>query len=141
MSKNDDLKRRLKAADRRRARRPLASASTANSAVAYGDEDSSSTNRVDVTGLCIVEILKLDDKRTFRDSEVLTAMRSCLTGGTPSSAEAQLLSQRFEAISQREDVSEREYRDALQGLVRNALNHRNQDDDSAFIQFLSVLAS
>ncbi len=141
MSKSDNQRERLKAADRRRARRPSGGAGEIGSSVACGDEDSSSANRIDVTGLCIAEILRMNGKQTFRDSDVVTAVRSCLAGGTPQSPAAQTLCRRFEAINKREEVSERRYREALQGLVRNALKYRAPDDDFVFMRFLSVLAN
>ncbi|TWU49692.1 hypothetical protein [Rubripirellula reticaptiva] len=141
MAKNDNLKQKLKAADRRRSRRTASQADSSGAAIAFCDDDSASTNSVDVTGLCVAEILKMNGKQSFRDSEVITAMRSCLNAGTPSSSEAQLLSQRLNAIGKRDDVSEKRFRDALQSLVKSGLDHRNEDNDSAFVQFLAVLAS
>lgn len=116
-------------------------AGASGTTIAFCDDDSASTNSVDVTGLCVAEILKMNGKQTFRDSEVITAMRSCLNAGTPSSAEAQLLSRRFNAIGNRDDVSEKRFRDALQGLVKSGLDYRTEADDSAFVRFLAVLAS
>ncbi len=138
MSKHDDLKRNLKAAQRRRSRR---STPQSESTTAVVDPESMSSATLDVTGLCVTEILKMNGKRPFRDSEVITAIRASLSGGVPSSSEAQLLHQRLIAISQRADVMSRKFRDALSSLERTATQHRSSDDDTAFMKFLTMLAS
>lgn len=144
MARRDDLKKRLKAADRRRSRRQTSSTgdgATGDYASGTAVSDSASGNSVDVTGLCVEEILKMNGRRSFRDSEVISAMRSCLSGGSPSSSEAQLLKQRLTAIETRDDVTTRHFRDALETLLQSAADHRVADDDTAFVQFLSVVVS
>lgn len=144
MARRDELKKRLKAADRRRSRRETAQANNglANDHLSgTAVSDSESGNNVDVTGLCVDEILKMNGRKPFRDSEVVSAMRACLTGGTPSSSEAQLLKQRLAAIESRDDVTTRQFRDAVDTLLRTAATHRAADDDGTFVRFLSVVAS
>lgn len=139
MAKPNDLKRKLKAADRRRARRPAAAHETSSTGTAFAD--SSSSTQVDVAGLCVAEILKMHGRKQFRDSEVITALRAVLDGGTPSSSEAQLLHQRINAIALRDDVSPRAFREAVTGLEKTATTHRTPDNDGAFMRFLTVLTS
>lgn len=144
MARRDDLKKRLKAADRRRSRREsshavdgIADDQSSGTAIS----DSASGSGADVTGLCVDAILKMNGRKSFRDSEVVGAIRSCLTGGTPGSSEAQLLKQRLTAIESRDDVTTRRFRKALETLLQSAADHRVADDDTAFMQFLSIMAS
>jgi hypothetical protein len=144
MARRDDLKKKLKAADRRRSRREpsqMGIAPRADEAGGTTVSDSASGNSVDVTGLCVEQIIKMNGRKAFRDTEVIHAIRACLGGGSPTSSESQLLKQRLDAIEARDDVSTRRFRDALEMLLRSATDHRVADDDMAFMRYLIVLAS
>lgn len=81
----------------------------------------------------------MNGRKSCRDSEVVSAMRACLNGGSPTSSEAQLLKQRLTAIETRDDVTTRAFRESLETLLQSASDHRVADDDTAFVQFLSVV--
>ncbi|QDT06624.1 hypothetical protein K227x_50350 [Rubripirellula lacrimiformis] len=136
MAKNNDLKRSLKAADRRRSRRPRAVDSTGASAA-----QSSASNQVDVSGLLVVDILAAHRESGLRDSELVVSLRACLAASTPSQDRSQQLMQRLAQIENRDDVSPRAYREAVRGILATALQHRVADNDHAFMQFLTVLSN
>ena len=137
MGKNDDLKQRLKAASRRRSRR-LSGAATGISDAAM---DSSSSNQVDAAGMVVSAILVADENLTLQDSDVIAALRACSNTGSTSTPPAQELLGRLKEIANRDDVSSRRFQDAIKNVLSTALSMRKADHNTAFLQYLSVLAS
>ena len=127
---NRDLKRRLRAADRRRQRRQ----------VSGGDEVMSSRRSVDVSGLIAAAILEYADSSgsEIRDATVVAAIRGCLTGAGTGK---QPLTERLAGIAQRTDVDRRAFRNAMQQLLDLARQYQDPKNSSAFIRYISILAS
>jgi hypothetical protein len=129
-----DLKQKLRGADRRRSRRP---------APIIEATPRSECASIDVPELIAFAILEYVDscQAEMRDAIVVSAMRSCLTGGVATGEHSIPLSERLERITQRTDVSRRSFREALQQMMKLASEYRDPKNSSAFIHHLSLLAS
>ncbi|MDA8744022.1 hypothetical protein N9N28_05265 [Rubripirellula amarantea] len=137
MAKNENLKRKLKAADRRRARRPdstLASVET-------GADVSTTADEPDVAGLCVSEILRPRGRHVLADVSVIAALKGCLSGSVPDAADAENLYVNLNKIAKRDDVSNAAFRDAIGSLLKTATSHRDERDGGAFVRFLNILSS
>lgn len=130
-----DLKRKLKAADRRRRRRP------AKPAVSAPAERPSAG--ADATELITSAILSYvdDSSATVQDPAVVAALRSTLHGLVASGDQSGALCERFKQIAHRDDVDQRSYRVALKQLMDSAKEHQDPKDRQAFIRYLSLLSS
>lgn len=128
-----DLKRKLRAADRRRSRRPVPIIAT------LPPERAS----IDVPELIVSAILDYVDscESETRDKTVVSAMRSCLSGGAATGAQSIPLSQRLERITERTDVNRRSFRAALQQMLKLASEYQDPKNTCAFIRYLTLLAS
>jgi hypothetical protein len=135
MSKQDSLRQRLKAADRRRQRRQGFS----QPAVATKHEPSAGA---DVTGMVVEEILDYVDSldRGARDAMVINAIHSLLRSTTAQGEDAKRLGERLNQIPDRPGVSFRAYRDALQHLLSTAKSHQDPRSSDAFLRYLALLA-
>lgn len=132
--RNPELKRKLKAADRRRNRRPVPVIET----TAPSERQS-----IDVFELIAKAILEYVDSGAseVRDAIVLSAMRSCLNGGAITGKPSFPLSQRIEQIRQRTDVNQRSFRAALKQMLKLAQEYQDSKNTCAFIRYLGILAS
>ena len=137
MAKNDELKRKLKAASKRRARRPEPLISPSATIAT----DLTASNQLDVAGLCVDQILEPNRRRTCNDLEVISALTCCVREANPSNEAAASLHQRLIEIADRDDVSSSQFREAVRSLLTTATQHQDAKDDTAFMRFLSILAS
>lgn len=131
MAKRKDLRSKLKAADRRRKRRPEATAAPV-----------APSPTIDVTGLLIERIL--DDSETPRqDAVVLSALRAVLNQIPPNRPEPLELYQQILELQQREDVPARALRSAIEQLIAMANDQRQAGPGVAnpFISYLSLMVS
>ena len=133
MGKRENLKRKLKAADRRRQRRPVPPATTVAPAT--------NKSALDVTGLIATEILQHAESASdgLSDSAVVAAMRSFLKGTSPSAEPSRSLYERFEQVSLRSEVDTRRFRSALSRMLDLAISSRDSKNQTAFLGYLSVL--
>ena len=129
-----DLKKKLKAADRRRKRRSAAPGENALPA---------QRRRVDVSGLIALAILEHADssKSEVRDAAVISTLRQCLKGGMMGNKTSQALYERLEQISLQTGVDRRDFRGALQQMLMLAQQCRDTKNSSAFIQYIGILTS
>ena len=126
------LKQKLKAADRRRKRRSPGTA----------EKDFPTQRRsIDVSGLIVSAILEHvhTSRSEVRDATVISAMRNCLKGG-PLGQPSLLMVERLERIGERTDVDPIAFRDALQQMLKLAYQFRDSKDSTAFVQYLGIVA-
>ncbi len=133
MAKRQDLKSKLKAADRRRSRRSAPKQNQSSVA--------SPQRKVDVASLIASTILEFIDAspNEVHDIAIVSAMRSCLNVSGSSGMHSLPLLQRLDAVQSRADVDTRGYRAALKQLLDEAARHRDADDPIAFIRYLDLL--
>lgn len=138
MAKNNSLKKKLKAAQRRRDRRPAAVAPATQSQSNRGSQP-----RVDPIERVTATILQyIDDcEDEVRDVIVVSAIRTCLNGSGAAGNQSGPLAERLERIARDETVGRRKFREALSQLRELAADHRDPKDTSAFIRYLALLSS
>ena len=138
MANRQDLKRKLRASDRRRRRR---SVDTSDNVTATTNVQSASTN-VDVCGLIVGTILDFADSCPggTRDVVIIAALRGCLNSSTPSGEQSNLLYQRLDAIAGQGGVDMRSFRVGLSEVIDLAHRHQDSKNTQAFVRYLAVLA-
>jgi len=135
MAKREDLKRKLKASDRRRQRRLGATTTATNSAPPLAAT-------VDVVGMLAGTILRFVESSDgeARDQTVVSAIRSCLKGTAANSDQVKSLRERLEQVPQLTDVDTRSFRDALRQMQELASEHHDPKNANAFVSYLAMLA-
>lgn len=128
------LKQKLRAADRRRSRRPAPRIESTRTS------ERESIDVLELIASAILEYIDASDSE-MRDGIVISAMRSSLKGGAATGKQSLPLCQRLERIAQRPEINQRSYRDALQQMLKLALEHQDPKNPTAFIHYLGVLAS
>ncbi|MGB7343329.1 MAG: hypothetical protein WBD20_03910 [Pirellulaceae bacterium] len=138
MAKSKDLKQKLKAADRRRRQR-LESAANQNRQVAFA---SPSKPKVDVVGMITIAILQHAEDATsgLQDVVASVALRSCLTGKSPSGEQSSLLWQSINAVAEQPGVSVYAFRKAVSQLLEVQKKHQDHENPSAFVAYLQLIA-
>ena len=139
MSKRNDLKKRLKAADRRRNRRK-ASQSVPQDAANQGEPSLPQVNPADLIAEILVKYGRED--KSPSDVAATAALRACLNGEVPSKEPARTLATTIESVARLPGVTVRAYRVALRDLLDAAKQHqgRRQENPDAFLAYLSILA-
>jgi len=133
MAKQNDLKKRLKAADRRRNRRgasgvPVVAASPVQPHVRTSD----------LIANALVEYANSDEQSS--DIVAATALRACSRGDLPKTDPARGLALKIEAIAKQPGVTPRSYRATLVELLEAANLHQGKDSSDSFLAYLSILA-
>lgn len=130
MVKRQDLKRRLKAADRRRNRRTAPAAKV---------EPTSAPPKVDVMALITSQILTCELGDPPKDSIAVAALRGCLRGTLPAQDPARSLAAKLNELPNQSDISIRGFRAAVQQLLDVAAQHEKSEAPDAFLQYLSII--
>ena len=135
MAKRNDLKKRLKAADRRRNRRKAAGGSVIKTAPKQPQ-----VRPADMIAELLVAYAR--EEKSPSDIVVSSALRACSCGDLPSKEPARSLALKIEAVSHQRGVTARAYRGALKELAEAANLHQSSQKDSpdAFLTYLSILA-
>lgn len=150
VGKKPSLKAKLKAADRRRKRRPMTSDApqgmsprTASNPPSNQSNRSGGNRRVDSTDLIVSTILHhvSERQRSAQDAFVISTLRSVLRGTPAGSDEASELRNRLDEIPSREDVDRRSYREGIKTILGIAQQQENQAVPDAFLQYLSILST
>jgi hypothetical protein len=133
MASREELKRKLKASDRRRQRRPQAAA------------DHVATPRaasLDVSGLIAETILAHVNASAsqVRDAGVIAALRCCLNGSRPANDDVARLWTQLQDISSRDGVDARAFRASVSDVLDLAAEHHDPRNASAFLRYLTLLA-
>ena len=138
MANNDKLHRKLKAADRRRARRPQTPATGAPQASA---ETLSAARRLD--DAILSAILGTDNAHAgMTDRDLRSALQSALRGGRPSGDAAQAMLAALQQVHQSHQPAARLWRDALNQLLQTATDYEENDARGRnYLQFLQTIAS
>ncbi|NND99147.1 MAG: hypothetical protein HKN47_17660 [Pirellulaceae bacterium] len=145
MAKRNDLKQKLKAADRRRQRRMPQSG---NSPAVGPNATSRSagpemTGLPDVTGLIARALVKLGmTHRDLVDSAAIAGLRGGLSSRRPTGSVSNAVFDEIQKISQRDDVTVRAVRGAIKDLLETASKHQSKGDDpKSFLNYLALLTS
>lgn len=150
MGNKASLKAKLKAADRRRKRRPEVTAApstenTTRSSHSTSSDNKSSTDTAnhDPTDLITAAILKHvnNPQNSAKDAFVITTLRGLLRGSSPSSDEAVELCQQLENIALRDDIDRRKFRSSIENILAIAQQQRTNSVPDAFLQYLTILAN
>lgn len=142
MARAKDLKQKLKAADRRRKRRPAA-ANQGRSAV--GSTSSASqpggSLPVDVVGLVAQAILDVADRdSSITDATVVTALRCSVRLSEPSRGDAKTVLRALDVVAAQDFVPRRKFSKAAEQLIQMAVSHKaSEAEPSPFLRYLSVL--
>ncbi|MCD0460255.1 hypothetical protein [Roseiconus lacunae] len=133
------IKANLRAADRRRRRRPAEKPNTDQAATppqARRDLDS-----VDVAGLIVEAILSANQKRTpLRDSVVFGTLRSLARQSVPEQAAAKQLYDQVQAFLAKRDVGLPATVAAAKELSGIAQGHMGSDSPDGFVQYLAFIS-
>ena len=142
MAKRQDLKRKLKSADRRRRRR-AAQVGTPAGAPGISPPAQHASDSVDVSGLIVNTILRFHQEAGGKthDAAVVAAVRGCLNASAPRGEQSARLHQHLEELSQQGDVETRSFRRALSDLMEMAKRHEDTQDPRAFLRYLALLVS
>ena len=135
MAKRNDLKKRLKAADRRRSRRPTVQGSAV--------ETSQAPPSVSPSDI-IVDLLMayVSEDKSPSDIVATAALKACARGDLPSKDPARELAIKIEEVASRPGVTARAYRGAIKELIQAAALHESHQKETpdAFLAYLSILA-
>ena len=150
MAGSKNLKLKLKAANRRRAKRAKAAGRTDSAEQTTSSSPTSPTaasNRqrgIDVVGkLCQVLLEDADLAENPRDQTAIRSLRRCLKTQEeePGPCESEDLVSRLRGVEQEEGVSHRSYRDAVGDLLELAQQHQTTTSPNSFLRYLSILTS
>lgn len=130
MVKRQDLKRKLKAADRRRSRRTASAAKV---------EPTSAPPQVDVMALITSQILTCELGDPPKDTIAVAALRGCLRGTLPAQDPARSLAAKLNELTKQADISIRDFRSAVQQLLDVAAQHEMSEAPDSFLQYLSII--
>jgi hypothetical protein len=135
MAKRNDLKKRLKAADRRRNRRQAVQGSGVNTPPSQPSVSASDM---------IVDLLMayVSEEKSPSDIVAVTALKTCARGDLPSKDPARTLAIKMKEVESRPGVTARAYRGALKELIEAAALHQESQKETpdAFLAYLSILA-
>ena len=131
MVKRNDLRSKLKAADRRRQRRPA------------GNHRSVSIASVDVAGLVVEAILRFrDGSQRFDDAIIIAALKACVRGIRPGGTQAAALFDQLQQVASREEVSPRALvRASHELLAQSSQRAQKSGQPNPFASYLTILAS
>ncbi|MDB4695038.1 hypothetical protein OAF47_01085, partial [bacterium] len=134
MAKRNDLKKRLKAADRRRNRRQATQGSVVTTAPSQPSVSPSDM---------IVELLVAyaSEEKSPSDIVAATALKACARGDLPGKDPARTLAIKIEEVGRRPSVTARAYRGALKELIEAATLQQGsrKETPDAFLAYLSIL--
>ena len=143
MARAKDLKQKLRAADRRRNRRPFAQAQRppAGSAPGVVVPSSVPVPAVDVVGLMAQVILDVSDRDlSITDASVVAALRCSIRLSEPSRDDTKKVLRALETVSGQESVPRRKFSAAAEQLITMAVSHQaSNSEPSPFLRYLSVL--
>ena len=135
MAKRNDLKKRLKAADRRRNRRQAVQGSGVNTPPSQPSVSASDM---------IVDLLMayVSEEKSPSDVVATAALKACARGDVPTKDPARTLAIKIEEVARQPGVSARAYRGALKELIEAATRHEGNQKETpdAFLAYLSILA-
>lgn len=167
MGKKTSLKAKLKAADRRRKRRPsglgahaspgtdeqagigermLAEStpqSPQNQSAASSDKSSKTTTPTDQAINLVADAIVRYAKQRSRlanDALVISTLKGLLRGSSPSSEESSELCQELEKIPAMPQMDRRSYRAGMETVLGIALQQENKTTPDAFLQYLQILS-
>ena len=135
MAKRNDLHRKLKAADRRRRKRPTGGSGLAPATTA--------TPPVDAPGLIVEAILHFrDGSQRFDDAIIIAALKACRRGIRPGGEQAAELFDQLQQIAAREKIPPRVLVRACDELLAQA-DQADQPSSqlNPFASYLSILVS
>lgn len=135
MAKRNDLKKRLKAADRRRNRRQAAQGSVIKMAPS---EASVSPSDMIVDHL----LAYASTAKSPSDIVARAALKACFRGDLPSKEPARGLAMEIEKVASQPGVTARAYTAALKELSEAAAQHQKSQKETpdAFLAYLAILA-
>ena len=162
MGKNKSLKAKLKAADRRRKRRPSKDDALTG---AQGKADQSETNVSSQSPLLQTAASAVNESRTqsptaeatnliantilrhvnqpsnsAKDAFVIATLRGLLRGSAPISDESSVLCEQLEKIPVNPHIDRRSYRAGMETILGVALQQENKTTPDAFLQYLQILS-
>lgn len=135
MAKRNDLKKRLKAADRRRNRRQAGQGSSVKT-----PPKQPQVRAADMIAELLVAYAR--EEKSPSDMVVSSALRACSCGDLPKKEPARSLALKIEGVSRQPGVTARAYRGAIKELAEAASLHQGSQKDSsdAFLAYLLILA-
>lgn len=138
MAKNEERRRQLKAADRRRARRPQPAPPTRPN-----DAGKPPTPARLLEDTLLSAIVRFDNAvPELTDRDLRSALQSALRGGRPSSPTAAAILEVLEQVRQSQQPSPRLWRDALNQVLQSATAYEDQVTRGRnYLQFLQTIAS
>lgn len=140
MTKPKNLKAKLKAADKRRKRRPQASAETA-----LAQEAADGRPSVDAVGVLAEGVLRQADTRAssgganLRDSAVLSALKAMTQGTQPRSEEAMGVFDEMNSLLEEAGVSGSRRTVAAMEMLSLATTNQDPNVPDQFIRYLSMI--
>ena len=135
MAKRNDLKKRLKAADRRRSRRQAAHGSAIKTAP--------TPSSVSPSDMMVERLLAyVSEDKSPSDVVATAALKACDRGVLPAKDPTRALAIKIEEVASQPGVTARAYRGALKELIEAATLHKGSQKDTpdAFLAYLSILA-
>ena len=142
MGKKSLLKAKLKAADKRRKRRPPTVPQQAMGERADTKELEQTSTRINPMDLIASTILKHvnEPQSSARDVVVISTMKRILRGSSPVSPEEVVLSEKLSKIPERADIDQRKYRKGLEDILEIAGQQQSSSTPDAFLQYLTILS-
>ena len=142
MGKKSLLKAKLKAADKRRKRRPSTVPQQAMGERADTKELEQTPTRINPMDLIASTILKHvnQPESSARDVVVISTMKRILRGSSPVSPEEVVLSEKLSKIPERADIDQRKYRKGLEDILEIAGQQQSSSTPDAFLQYLTILS-
>ena len=142
MGKKSLLKAKLKAADKRRKRRPSTVPRQAMGERADTKELEQTSTRINPMDLIASTILKHvnQSESSARDVVVISTMKRILRGSSPVSPEEVVLSEKLSKIPERADIDQRKYRKGLEDILEIAGQQQSSSTPDAFLQYLTILS-
>ena len=145
MAKRNDLKKRLKAADRRRNRRQATQGSATQGSASQSSAIKTTPSQPSVSPSdMIVERLMsyVCEDKSPSDIVATVALKACSRGDLPSKEPARTLAIKIQQVASQPGVSARAYRVALKDLIEAAALHEGNQKETpdAFLAYLSILA-
>ena len=135
MAKRNDLKKRLKAADRRRSRRQAAQGSAIKTAP--------SQPLVSPSDMIVERLMSyVSEDKSPSDFVATAALKACARGDLPTKEPARALAIKVEEVASQPGVTARAYRGALKELIEAAAFHGGSQKETpdAFLAYLSILS-
>ncbi len=135
MAKRNDLKKRLKAADRRRSRRQAAQGSAVKASL--------SQPSVSPSDMIVERLMSyVSENKSPSDVVATAALKACARGVLPAKEPTRTLAIKIEEVASQSGVTPRSYRGALKELIEAAALHEGNQKETpdAFLAYLSILA-